>query len=78
MWKTQLQQAEETSGIGWLLFSADEFDWEVIKANMWEVTWVKVSIQYQVIDNGITKWDNKSQPRVKVLHIEVNKDDPTS
>jgi len=31
MWKAQLQQVEETTGLGWLLFLADEFDKEALK-----------------------------------------------
>jgi len=31
MWKAQLQQVEETTGLGWLLFSADEFNKEALQ-----------------------------------------------
>jgi len=34
MWKAQLQQAKETTGLGWLLFSTNEFDKEVLKSQI--------------------------------------------
>jgi len=41
MWKAQLQQAEETSGLGWLLFLADKFNWEAIKVYIWNMTGIQ-------------------------------------
>jgi len=38
MWKAQLQQAEETTRLRWLFFSADEFDKDILKAHIWETT----------------------------------------
>jgi len=35
MWKAQLQQAEETAGLGWLLFLADKSDKEALKSQIW-------------------------------------------
>jgi len=56
----------------------DEFDREAIKAYIWEVTRVQTLIHYRAIYDGITKCDNKSQPRVKALHIKVDKADPAT
>ncbi len=78
MWKAQLQQAEETAGLGWLLFLADEFDKDALKSQIWETTGVHVVLTYRAIDDGITKQDAANTKRVKALHIKVNKADPAS
>jgi len=36
--QAQLQQAKETTGLGWLLFSTNKFDKEVLKSQIWETT----------------------------------------
>ncbi len=46
IWKAQLQQAKETTGLGWLLFSADKFDKDALKAQIGETTGVHVTLQY--------------------------------
>jgi len=73
IWKAQLQQTEETTRLGWLLFSADEFNKDMLKSQIWETTGVQVALQYWAIDNGTTKQDAANQKRVKVLHIEIDK-----
>jgi len=73
MWKARLQQAKETTGLGWLLFSADEFDKEALKVRIWEITGVHIALCYQAIDDGIIKRDANNQKRVKAIHIEVGK-----
>jgi len=73
MWKAQLQQAEETTGLGWLLFLADEFDKEALKVQIWETTGVHMVLHYRAIDDGIIKWDANNKARVKALHIKVDK-----
>jgi len=78
MWKAQLQQAEETSGLGWLLFLADEFDKEALKSQIWETMGVHVVLRYWAIDDGVMKCDATNKKRVKALHIEVDKADPAS
>jgi len=78
MWKAQLQQAKETTGLGWLFFSTNEFDKEVLKSQIWETTGMQVALQYLAINNGTMKQDTANQTRVKALHIEVDKADPAS
>jgi len=78
MWKTQLQQAKEMTGLGLLLFLDDEFNKEVLKAQIWETTGVHVALRYQAIDNGVTKRDASNQKRVKAIHIKVDKSDPAT
>jgi len=75
MWKAQLQQAEETASLGWLLFSADKFDKEALKSQIWETTGVHVALRYRAINDGVMKREAANK-RVKALHIEVNKADP--
>jgi len=78
MWKAQLQQAEETTGLEWLIFLADEFDKEVLKVQIWETTRVQVALRYRAIDDGAIKWDANNKTRVKAQHIEVDKANPAS
>ena len=45
MWTAQLQDAEETTCLGWLLFSTDELDKEALRKEIWQMTGVQVAIQ---------------------------------
>jgi len=78
IWKAQLQQAEETSGLGWLLFLADEFDKDALKAQIWEITGVHMALHYWAIDDCVIKRDANNKTRVKALHIEVDKANPAT
>jgi len=78
IWKAPLQQAKDTTGLGWLLFSADEFDKEALKAQIWETTGVHIALRYWAIDNGVIKRDANNLKQVKAIHIEVEKSDPAT
>jgi len=45
MWPAQLQDAEETTSLRWLLFSTDEMDKEALHKEIWQMTGVQVAIQ---------------------------------
>jgi len=55
MWPSQLQEAEETTYLGWLLFSTDELDKKVLCKETWQMTGDQVALQYHAIDNGVPK-----------------------
>jgi len=74
--ESQPQQAEETTGLGWLLFLADKFNKESLKIQIWETTGVHVVLHYWAIDNRVIKQDANNKTRVKALHIKVDKSDP--
>jgi len=73
MWCTNLQSAEETLCAGWLLFSAKEYDQEVLCQEIWSLTGVIIALQFWAIDDR-TKKDtkNKATP-IKALHVEIDR-----
>jgi len=81
MWLTDLQAAEEMTCTGWLLFSAGNYDREAISRGIGEFTSVQVVIRFRAIEDGTKKEvkgkpDTKAPkppPPVKVLHLEINK-----
>jgi len=55
IWLAQLQDAEETTCLGWLLFSMDEMDKEALRKEIWQMTGGQVVLQFRVIDDGVPK-----------------------
>jgi len=84
MWPAQLQDAEETNCLGWLLFSTDKMDKEALHKEIWQMTGVQVAIRFRAIDDGVPKKssaagkkeEQEAKPKatipVKALHIEIN------
>jgi len=52
LWGCPLQTAEDTVCLGWLLYSADEYDKEALCREIWQFTGVTVALQFRAIDNG--------------------------
>jgi len=73
MWQMTLQKAEGMTCMGWLLYSADEFDREALCREIWQFTGVLISLHFREIDNGNPKVENREI--VKALHIDINKGD---
>jgi len=76
-----LQLAEDTMCAGWLLFSAGDYDREVLTQDIWNFTGVQVAIRFCAIDNG-KKTDKSKKPDTKVtpspnpikaLHVNIDK-----
>jgi len=42
MWPSHLQDAEDTTCLGWLLFSTNEIDKEALRKEIWQMTGVQV------------------------------------
>jgi len=75
MWQMDLQDAEETVCLGWLLYSADEFDRAALCREIWQFSGVSVALRFRDIDNGVAK-DTANHTIVKALHLDINKADP--
>jgi len=89
MWPSQLQDAEETVCLGWLLYSTDELDKEALRKEIWQMTGVQVALRYRAIDDGVPKRkaadankegkEKSVKPTaapVKALHLEINVSEP--
>jgi len=74
MWPMTLQNAEDTTCLGWLLYSANEFDREALCREIWQFTGVAVSIRFREIDDGNGRSENREI--IKALHLDINKADP--
>jgi len=74
MWKAPLQFAENTVCVGWLLYSADEYEREALCRDIWQLTGIQVALRFRVIDDGKKKDGNDKTKRVpvKALHIEID------
>jgi len=46
MWVSPLQTAEDTTCLGWLLYSADEYDREELQKEIWDVMGVNVALRF--------------------------------
>jgi len=53
MWVSPLQMAEDNTCLGWLLYSADEYDREALCNDIWAFVGVKVALQFREIDDGV-------------------------
>jgi len=75
MWQMDLQDAEETVCLGWLLYLADEFDRAALCREIWQFLGVSVALRFRDIDNGVAKY-TANRTIVKALHLDINKVDP--
>jgi len=58
MWKAPLQFAKNTVCVGWLLYSADEYDCKALCQDIWDLTGIQVALRYRIIDDGKKKDGN--------------------
>jgi len=65
MWKCPLQAAEESICLGWLLYSADEYDKDALCHKIWQFTGVIVSVQFCAIDDGTPRTYENKKPEDK-------------
>jgi len=73
MWRTDLQTAEESLCVGWLLFLAKVYNKEALSHEIWNLTGIRIALCYQAIDDR-AKTDNKTKSTpVKALHIEMDR-----
>jgi len=74
MWPMDLQDVEETVCLGWLLYSADEFDRAALCYEIWQFSGVLVALCFRDIDDGVAK-GTANHTIVKALHLDINKAD---
>ncbi len=76
MWVSPLQTAEDTTCLGWLLYSADKYDREELRKEIWSFVGVNVALRFREIDDGVPRKEGITRtPRPKALHIEIDKGD---
>jgi len=76
MWVSPLQMAEDTTCLGWLLYSADEYNQEELQKEIWSFVGVNVALRFREIDDGVPCKEGITRTlRPKALHIEIDKGD---
>ena len=76
LWPVQIQKAEDTTCLGWLLFSGPEYDKDALRQAIWNMVGVEVALRFRKIFHP-------SKPRdptagVKALHLEIDSKEPRS
>jgi len=73
MWPRQLPLAEQTKCIGWLLYSAPEYNLDKLRRLLKQITGVDVALRFCCIQDRQTANAAHITGRVKAIHIEVEK-----
>jgi len=71
MWPCQLPLAEETICLGWLLYSALEYDLLALSQRIKKDTGGNVALRFWIIQDGLPAQANRRKPRIKAIHLEV-------
>jgi len=72
LWPQPLALVEQTVCLGWLLFSAPEYNLAEIQRAILTATGVQVALHYQIIkDCSLVQAPHKS-PQIKAIHIKVD------
>jgi len=71
MWPRQLPLVEETICIGWLLYSAPEYDLPALSQQIKKDTGGDVALCFQIIHDGLPAHANCRKPCIKAIHLEV-------
>jgi len=74
LWLRQIPLAEQTLCIGWLLFSAPEYDLDDIRRTIKQATGVEVALRFRIINDGLPRHTIRTGPRIKAIHMEVEKE----
>jgi len=72
MWPQQLQEAEQTTCIGWLLFSTSEYDMREIRRIIKETMVEEVALRFCSIHNKVGANTVCLTSQTKAIHIEVD------
>jgi len=75
MWPRQLPLVEQTKCIGWLLYSAPEYDLEELRRLLKRLTGVDVALRFRCIQDSRPAKATQT-PSTKAIHIEVDKSIP--
>jgi len=76
LWPRQLPLVEQTICVGWLLFSAPEYNLEELHRTILMATGVEVALRYRTISDKLQEHAPHQLPRVKAIHIEVDSMEP--
>jgi len=71
MWPRQLTLTEQTKCLGWLLYSAPEYNLEELRQQIIGATGVEVALRYRIINDGQPIQTPRQAPRVKAIYIKV-------
>jgi len=72
MWIRQLPLAEQTVCLGWLLFSAPEYDGSELQRIIKEISGEEVALRYRSIQKGTRGSPADDKPIVKAIHVEMD------
>jgi len=68
----QLSQAEQTKSIGWLLYSAPEYNIRDLQKQIKQETGIKVALHFQTIRDIRPAYAKRNKSPVKAIHLEVD------
>jgi len=77
MWPRQLPLVKQTKCIGWLLYSAPEYDLAELCQLLKQSTGVDVALRFRRIQDSQTAKAAHTVPSIKAIHIEVEKSIPS-
>jgi len=72
MWPRQLPLVEQSKCVGWLLFSAPEYDRKELHKQLYQATGVSVALQFRSIQNSLTDRAIMIAPDIKATHLEID------
>jgi len=78
MWVRQLQLVERTRCIGWLLYSAPEYNLDNLHRQIKKDTGINVECRFRSIADTGASWTDRTIPRIKAIHLEVDHSIPPS
>jgi len=72
MWLRQLPLVEQPLCIGWLLYSAPEYNLGDLCWQIKQITGVEVALRFHCIKDSIQANKEQVRPGIKAIHMEVN------
>jgi len=61
MWMAPLQNAEDITCLGWLLYSVDEYDRDKLTKEIWSFTGVRTALRFREIDDSVLRKPNQNR-----------------
>ncbi len=71
MWPRQLPLAEETICLGWLLYSAPEYNLSALSQQIKKDTGGDVVLCFRMIQDGLPVHAIRNKPHIKAIHLDV-------
>ncbi len=72
MWSCQLPLAEQITCIGWLLYSAPEYDLSLLHQQIKKDTGIDAALRFHSISTDGSSPADGTKPWTKAIHLEVN------